>query len=517
MAPKAKGKAKARPGGAGGAPPVRMRLRRPAARMRRPAGKDQGEDVVGLWQRGETVQLHQLDPREIPQTQVLVIEDGTYYHRKVKVSGVVTSLTLQDQAWFLKMRLTGTQDEEILKYHTGNPEQEFRIHVCDGACSQEQVADDLIHALRGRQAKPREADEAWTRNLVVEKAPREEADELALLRERQQKQGVDRQEAREETPEVKKKKKKERKKKKRKKKEKEKEEAKDEKAPKKKKRSSGSQSSWSEDGVRMDGSESKQACQKKQKALFQGTGLDPRDKVRNRVARVARRKVRKRSAQDSSSDSGSSSTSSSAKGAGLSEETIFEASSRVQVVADRCPGALANQALNSMRATLLQEVGFEDRPNVLYPAAVAYFRQHLNRRVSGPTQRELLTLTHTIDQLVRGKVASAVDTLVQRVKSIEQTVTGSHWSVSQRLEVIPSDTTTLTAVPESSAAQKEVYQEAKSRWMASFPEGKGQKGQKGQGKGRGEGKDKGGQGVERERKGSKGKGNKAETAGNKKD
>ena len=189
----------------------------------------------------------------------------------------------------------------------------------------------------------------------------------------------------------------------------------------------------------------------------------------------------------------------------------------MQVVADRCPGALANQALNSMRATLLQEVGFEDRPNVLYPAAVAYFRQHLNRRVSGPTQRELLTLTHTIDQLVRGKVASAVDTLVQRVKSIEQTVTGSHWSVSQRLEVIPSDTTTLTAVPESSAAQKEVYQEAKSRWMASFPEGKGQKGQKGQGKGRGEGKDKGGQGVERERKGSKGKGNKAETAGNKKD
>lgn len=521
MAPKAKGKAKARAGGAAGVPPGR-RLRRPAALVgRRPAARQERDEVVTLWEKGEIVPLYQLDPREVTQAQVLVVEEGKYYHRQVKVAGVVSSVSLQGQAWYLQMRLTGTQDEELLKFHTGHPEQEFRLHVCDGGCNQEEVADDLVHALHGHQGKPRDADEAWTRNLIKEKPEREPGDELAVLRERLGKEEEARlkrgEEKSEEAEDRKKKKKKSQKKKKGKKKDKEKAKEKEEKEAKKKRRSSGSDSSWSEDGVKMDGSEAKQACQKKQKTLYRGTGMDPRDKVRNRVARAARRRLKKKSEKDSLSASGSSSSNSSGRGVDATEETIFEASSRVQVVADHCPGALANQALNSMRATLLQEVGFEDRPNVLYPAAVAYFRQHLQRRVSGPTQRELMTLTHSIDQLVRGRVASALDTLVQRVKSIEQTVTGAHWSVSQRLEVLPPEATTLTAVPESSAAQREVYQEAKARWLASFPEGKGLKGQKGQGKGRGEGKDKGSQGADRERKGGKGKPNKAEVPANKKD
>jgi hypothetical protein len=88
---------------------------------------------------------------------------------------------------------------------------------------------------------------------------------------------------------------------------------------------------------------------------------------------------------------------------------------------------------------------------------------------------------------------------------------GSHWSVSQRQEVLPADTVTLTTVPEATTAQKEVYQEAKARWFAAFPEGRVPKGGKGAGKAKSEGKDKSGGGADKERKGGKG-GSKAEAS-----
>ena len=285
-----------------------------------------------------------------------------------------------------------------------------------------------------------------------------------------------------------------------------------EKSDKRRKKGSSRCSSDHLEGVRMDGTRAKLASHKAAKALYQGTGLDPRDRVRNKVARLARRHLRKRAEKSSSSNTGTSSSGSSVDGLDKSEETIFEAASKVRVISEAYPGALANQAINQMRLTLLQEVGFEDRPNVLYPAAVAYYRQHLQRRATGPTQRELLTLAHGIDLLLRGKPASALDVVVQRFKSIEQTLTGSHWTVSQRLEILPADSTTLTAVQESASAQKEVYAEAKAKYYSAFPEGRAGKGTKGPSKGKGEGKEKAGAGVDRDKKGGKGQGNKGDVA-----
>ena len=68
----------------------------------------------------------------------------------------------------------------------------------------------------------------------------------------------------------------------------------------------------------------------------------------------------------------------------------------------------------------------------------------------------------------------------------------------------------LTAVPEAAAAQKELYAESKARYYSGFPDGRAGKGNKGQGRGKGEGKDKPGQNVDRDRKGSKGSGGKAD-------
>ena len=518
MAPKAKAKAAPKAGGG----EMRRVRRRPAALvLRRPAGAlgeaPPGRGVQAVWARGGIVPLHQLDPREVRQCRKIVIEEGYYYHQQVKVAGLVTEVVLLEESFSLKMRLTGTTSENVLKYNTGHPQEEFRVHACPPACNHEEVSDTLLHAVKVRQGKDKDGEEAWVSNLEVEPRECEPADELSALRARAglggegEQPGAEVEKDKGRSPSRPKKKKSDKKAKK----EKKVREDKREPLEKKKKRGrSSDDSSRRGAAVAMDGSNAKQAGQKAVRKLFSGTGLDPSDRVRNKVARRARKHLRKRAEKSSSGSSGSSSSSSSTGFGDRAEESIFEAASKVRIIAEKFPGALGNQTLNQMRATLLQEVGFEDRTNVLYPAAVAYFRQHLHKKASGPTQRELLTLAHAVDLLIRGKVASSVDTMVQRIKSIEQTLTGSHWSVSQRLEVLPADTTTLTAVQESAAAQRELYAESKTKWFASFPEGRPNKGGKNQGKGKGEGKEKPGVAADRDRKG-KNQGSKGEA--NKKD
>ena len=194
---------------------------------------------------------------------------------------------------------------------------------------------------------------------------------------------------------------------------------------------------------------------------------------------------------------------------GIAEESLFEqGSKKVRTIAEHFPGALASQAVSSMRSTLLQEIGSEDRPNTLQLVAMAYFRQHLQRRAGGPTGRELMTLSHSVDQLLKGRPAAALDTMIQGIKSIEQSMAGSHWTVSQRQEILPSESSTLTAMPEATAAQKEIYQEAKSRWFSSFPEGRAPQGNKG--KNKGEGKDRNSQSSDKGKKGGKGGGAKGD-------
>ena len=499
-----------KPRRAGGGAPAPPGLKRPSSSLRSRLPKPGTEKAIDLekeafsrWEKGYTVGLHRLDPRLLERGLGLVIVEGRYYHKWVQVAGQVAEVTMSEGATYLRMKPSGTTGEELLKFLTGHPGRLLRVHLCGQECNQEEASEDLVHALVGRPMKEEKAEDPWVQSL--QKAEPREGDELAQLRAVA---GLDQGEVPRpgEAPggveaEANKAGEKEKKKKK-----------KDRRVGKKKKKRGSSPGAKvsSDEGVRVDGSHPRLANQKKTRALFEGTGLDPRDRVRNKVARRARRHFRRKSEKSSSSSSESQSESKSSEGIDQTEESIFEQASKVRVVAEHYPGALAGQAVSQMRATLLQEVGYEDRPNVLHPVGVPYFRQQLQKRATGPTSRELLTLSYTLDQLLRGRAASAADALVQRIKSIEQTMAGSHWSVSQRLEVLPGDSVTLTAVPEATAAQKEVYQEAKARWYATFPEGRVAKGAKGQGKGRGEGKDKGGSGAEGGKKG--GKGNKGESA-----
>ena len=147
----------------------------------------------------------------------------------------------------------------------------------------------------------------------------------------------------------------------------------------------------------------------------------------------------------------------------------------------------------------------------LPPLLTAHFRQHLQGKMTAAMAREVRTLCYACDLLLLGRrPASALDTLVQRVKALELQATGSHFSIAQRLELLPREEEVLAGRLEAKEAAREAREDYTQR-IPFDPKVKGDpKGGKGKDtKGKGDGKDdnlrlrdKGGKGDAKKEKGS---------------
>ena len=504
MPPKAKALGKAKAGAkakakGGVAPKVKAKARGKAVArvrghgaLRRPGrGRNGGsppQDTKALWYGGHTVRGCDLCLDWLKDSKEVIVEESKYFHRDGKLAGTVVGTTLSEGQVLLKVRPTGTTDEGLLKYQSGNPQLELRLLLCKGDCNHEETADDLVHCLRLRKSRGAAAEEAWVGNLE-KVAPEPPGDELEALRQRMDGNHLREAARAAEEKDIEKKKKK---------KEKEKDKsAKRSRSKKKKKRKRVSSPSSSATGeIALDGSRAKLASHKTPRKLFAGTGLDPSERVRGKVMRLAQKYVKKKG-RKASNGSGSSSATSSGAGLEVEEDTLFQQAARVRCLAESYPGVLANQAVKQMRTHLLQGWGEEETSRGLPTVALQYYRQVLHRRAAGATGRELLTLCAVADCLAKGKAAQAMDVVLQRVKSVEATLNGTHWSVSQKLEVLPQEQSLLTDTAEMKEAQKIAQEESKTRWMAAQPDGRSQQGPKGVGKGktggRGDGR-KGGKG-----------------------
>ena len=447
--PAAKAKPKARVG--------RVRIRRPAMRRNGGAVKTPEEK----WRDKEEIPSEHVKVEDLGRGAKVVVTAGHYFHRGCKIAGEVAGLEVLGGEVYMQMRLSGTNDEGILRVQSTSPETTFRVHKCPADCNREESSDNLVHAEKMRAMKAHGEEEDWTLNLD-KVLPAE--DELAALRMRADaaRAGMPLNAG----PDPKEDEKKDKKEKKKKKKE------------KKEKKAKGDDSDQPE--IAMDGSRSRQASRKKQSHLFGGTGLDPDLKVRSKAARAAKRFLKKKGTKSSSSSS-SSSGSAEEDPTLQEEEDIFAEGSKTKAVADSFPGVLSAQTLTFMRSTLLQDIGSADAPRVLKDVVVAYLKQNLQRKISGPQMREMLTLATTADLLLRGNPSKAMDVVLQRFKSCESAIAGAHWTVAQGLELLPMEGVTATPAMELQQAKKRAFQDAKLRWEASGQDGrpKGGKGQKG--------------------------------------
>lgn len=371
---KVKAKAKARVrraagrGLPGGRPPRRRGVRRrPAAEHPAPPGEARVEDgPKTLWGAGHSVRMQDAQVEWLMSASGIVLEDAKYYHKECKVAGHVQGASYRGGEVYLTLKPTGTTEDHILHMQSTRKDLVLRVHKCGPSCDHEEVADDLIHGQRVRALRIDGADEGWTGNLA-KIGPVEDEDELErmraemLARPKKDESGIKAlaKEKDEKEPEKKGKKKKK----------------------KDKKKKDDCSSDQSEEEIPIDGSKCRLASQKRARDLYEGTGMDPKEKVRAKVSKLARKFARKKKTATSSSGTDSKSEEDDPGEAG--QESIFQQATKVRAIAEHYPGALAAAAIAQMRSNLLLEIGVEDRRGKVPAVALQYMRQSLAKRRVG--------------------------------------------------------------------------------------------------------------------------------------
>ena len=458
-------------------------VRRPAAapgvvgvgRRRRPAAGEAPEaeagegDVKERYSRGEVVQGHLVPPGSFCRGDWVVSAEGTYYQQPVSLAAKVEREEIEGGERELRVLLTGTRSEELLKYGSSQTPCRLRLHLCQPSCNQLRENPDLVHIKKLRKVKAEDPKE-WEVNLTEEPETQLlRADQAEWERREAEKTEADRRaKKRSESSEGK------RKKKRKKKKKKEERSERGEKDSPERRKVGG-----------------RGMAKKPLTSLYRGTGFDPDPKKRRRLARKVKRALRKN--KDTSSSTGSSSSSSPSE---EGEETLLQDRSRVHRIAMLAPGLLASESIQLMKPYLTQVTGsgWESDTDSLPPLLCQYARAYILPRMSGGVSREFLTLSWIGDLLIQGRVAEALDTTIQRLKSVELTTSGTPWMTSQKLELVPPGEVSMGSRQEVQVAQKEArldqavkgssYSSEKGR-----PKGREKGKEKGKEKGRGKGKD----------------------------
>ena len=463
------------------------KFRRPAAgkaaarsRRRRPAGAFEEVEPRGgekKFSEGGLVAATEVSLEEILKAKRIRIK-AIYWQEEVELIGRILGSVVEDgEELFVQLRVEGSPSESVITWGTKRKSPQARLHLCTRECSQELSEEGLFHAkmiedlsLAGVVLPP------WENNLVEE-------DENAALRaqgeEAKEGEKAERKKAdmvgSSSSSQTKEAKKSKRKKKKRKKKEKK--------------------------------ERSRVQAQKEQKDLYSKTGLDPDIEIRKIMLKKAKKIAKSKKRKSTSSGSDTSSGESQDSG-----EDLFQEEVRIRAIADRVPGVLAASALKEMQGRLLSHTGqiWEQDPSKLTPLLTAHFRQHLQGKMSAAMGREVRTLCFASDLLLLARPAAALDCLIQRIKALEMQATGTHFNVSQRLELLPRDEEMLAGRMETKEAAREAREEFRIRsgtQRTNF-EVKGGKGDVKGGKGKGTkgkeeaAKEKGGKGDGKKEKGS---------------
>ena len=448
----------------GGAPARRGAVRRPAAaEVEVLAGFDQAGFDRGLVVDSSVV------PLELWKKGLrIVVVDGNYWEEKVSLAGVVQRLVATGEEVQLEVDLRGSPSEALVKWKGANPGKLLLVDLCRKDCPFTSK-DGLVHCQTIKKLLP-DAEEAWMRNLEGMEGPE---DELEILRRRSE--ALDK---KTEDP-----------------------------AREKKGRSSSEESSRrskkKKKKSKKDRKEKRKiVASKGLKELFGTTGLDPDPQRRKRVMRRAQHAAKKKGRKGSSS----SSITSTSEGSSFGEEDssgLFGEETKVKTVWNRYPGCLTQSAVVQLQRSLIQQSGqpWELDKSSLPPVFSQYWRMVLDQKASRAISREMQTLSFVLDLLLQGRPASAADAATQRLKSLEQMATGADYRVTQRLEVVPTDGTSMSSTVETLEASRVQREEMKARSAASKGwdrkgakgdyeswDGKGIKGKKGDfGKGKGRG------------------------------
>eukprot|EP00438_Fugacium_kawagutii_P025121 Skav230794 [mRNA] locus=scaffold312:114320:115495:+ [translate_table: standard] len=344
-----------------------------------------GSEVEKQFNDGHFVEADQL-PLQCLTEGLEVIVEGYYWSRACSVAGQVRGVVIKKaKDSELKMKLQGTDNEDLVTWGSQPGVSELKVHLCGSQCPRNTDAHGFMHALKVRLKKEDDRG-GWCENL------QESVDEMARLRRLQEeeeekqrkKKREEEEESEDESSDQKKKKGKEKKKK-----EKEGKDSK-EKAKKSKKKK------------KKEGKKKKVDAQKTLVSCYKDTGLDPDPKVRARIRKSVKKKLKRKKDLGSSGEGSSSSSSASSTDEGSVGEQVFEEEHKVRAVARHGPGILATATIRAMQEHLLTDQGtmWSAEQKEVPPICLQYFRSTLQKKLAGGALREALTISWSLDLLL---------------------------------------------------------------------------------------------------------------------
>ena len=377
----------------------------------------------------------------------LLLIRGAYWDADVVLVGRAVGAEIPDGTRYLRVAVSGTKSEALLRYLSGVADKRLLVHLCGPACPSRTWQDGVVHGEKVSQWTA--AQEDWMTNcqVVAPDPPLRGEDELEEMRREAARAGG--------TPgaplegeggrvakEAEKKEKK---------KEKEKEKKKKDRKP-----------------VKVKG-------KKDLEDVFGATGLDPDPEVRGRMHKKGRKilKNHKKEKKKKSKDKEGKSSSSQGSTGGTSEEEesstvgtgvpLFDEQTGVKRVARGVPGLLTANFIAEAQEYLMnsQGLGWSAHKGEVPPLATQYFRNQLQPRMGGAMSREYQTLAYCVDQCLQGQVALGVDCMIQRMKALASIAGGVHFSVAQKLEILPAEKVNPASLEETQQAAQAARREEK--------------------------------------------------------
>lgn len=500
--PKAKAKVKAK---AKAVPRLQApALRRPAARVLvRPARHEEREEApergspMEDFRQGMEADLHAMPFEVFKIGARMVVSEGSYYGGQCQVAGRIREVSANEKGTQVSMLMTGTGNEELLKYGTSVTDKRIQVHLCPPDCVGEPHGPVQVHGKKGFLVSiEKEPLLTWEKNMELI-----DVDELeklrALQKEADQKTGGDKKEnaskkAKKDasSSSEKKGKKKKKVKKKKDKKAKEKTDGQEAESPED---SSEGETKKKKKKKRERNYGGRSIAQKDPAMVYAGTGMDPKKRVRRKVAAYAKKKCKRK--KDSTSSTSSSSQGSS-ESTGTEEGTdALQDQGRIRQLHRHGPGLLSSTALQRMQNVLTDVEGIWNKGDSgLAPVALRYVRSQLGGKLTGASLKEAITLGACVDLLAQARVAEACDYMVQRLKSLEKISQGVGWQTTERLELAPGLVPQISSLVEMQQAKKEARLEQDHRggpgtWTPKGGAGKGTKKGKSDEKGKGKRKE----------------------------
>ena len=465
--------------GAKAKPGARPRVRRrPGAAL---AGVGREEAPVEKFLRGEAIEAAQVPVDRWKKHELVVFDQAIYYGKEISAAGRFKDLVLTDGNVNLRVILSGTTSEELLKHGTAVDVRETTVHCCPEGCGNTPEGPLLLHSRHVRRVKAEdEGSLTWEKNMEVIITPGQ-VDEVEALRRKEEELRKA-----EEKAGIKDKKKKKRKK---------------EKDSEKKKELSEETDSGSEESTKKRKYGGRTVAKKKLDQVYGGTGLDPKAKVRRKIVKLVQRRIKRRSRSSSSSSSSDSSGSQ----ASVHESDLMGDSSRLRLIARYGPGILTSSALATMRQSLADLDGaWIEEGNLHVPITLRYVRSSMASKISGGALRESMALGTIIDMGLQGRISELMDVAVQRLKSIEAVGGGATWATGEKLELLPGLTPQIRSRGEMASVNRELKLDLQAQPRAPSTGGQG-KGWSNANKGKTKGKaeEKGGKGKKKGFEGGK--------------